>query len=77
MERKEFVSGQTSRSGLPPAILKIVMFFITGTMSYNLANPESFFGVLWFLVVFFFVYNISILLAALLLGAVGIPLARR
>jgi hypothetical protein len=53
------------------------MFFITGTMSYNLVNPESFFGVLWFLVVFFFVYNILILLAALLLGAVGIPLARR
>lgn len=77
MERKEFVSGQTIRSGLPPAILKIVMFFITGTMSYNLVNPESFFGVLWFLVVFFFVYNILILLAALLLGAIGIPLARR
>ncbi|WP_379544524.1 hypothetical protein [Psychrobacter sp. R86515] len=77
MERKEFVSGQTSRAGLSPTIFKIIMFFITGTMTYSLVNPESFFGVLWFLVVFFFVYHIVSLLVAFLLGAVGIKFARR
>lgn len=77
MERKEFVSGELSRGGLSPAIFKVVMFFVTGSMTYNLVSPQSFLGVLWFLLVFFFVYHIVSLLAAFLLGMIGIQLARR
>jgi len=36
--------------GCLAAILHIALFFVTGTISYNLVEPQSFLGVLLFLI---------------------------
>lgn len=56
--------------------MNIVLFFVTGTISYNLVEPHSFLGVLFFLVVWAIVHFIGQYVMAFLLAGLLVVLGR-
>lgn len=63
--------------GCLAAILHIALFFVTGTISYNLVEPQSFLGVLLFLIVWLIVHTIGKYVLEFLLAAMFVVLDRK
>lgn len=63
--------------GCLAAILHIALFFVTGTISYNLVEPQSFLGVLLFLIVWLIVHTIGKYVLGFLLAAMFVVLDRK
>ncbi|SUD90877.1 hypothetical protein [Psychrobacter phenylpyruvicus] len=65
-----------STMGCLAVVMNIILFFITGTISYNLVEPHSFFGVLFFLIVWSIVHFIGQYVMAFLLAGLLVVLGR-
>ena len=66
-----------SSLGCLALIMNIAFYFVTGTISFNMVQPQSFLGVLFFLVVWAVVHFISQYVVAFLLAAVFVVLGRK
>lgn len=66
-----------SSLGCLALIMNIALYFVTGTISFNMVQPQSFLGVLFFLVVWAVVHYISQYVVAFLLAAVFVVLGRK
>lgn len=71
MQRKEFV-GDSGQSGCGQLIYHVFVFFLSGMLAYNLVEPQSFLGVLGFLILWPFVQVGVMLMAALVFGLAGL-----
>lgn len=63
--------------GCAALVLYIGFFFLTGTITYNIVEPHSFFGILIFLAVWAVVQVIAQFLLMLLVGAVVAMFSRQ
>ena len=63
--------------GCLATILHVALFFMTGTISYNLVEPHSFLGVLFFLVVWAIVHTIGKYVLGFLLVGMFVKLGRK
>lgn len=71
MQRKEFV-GDAGQSGCGQLIYHVFLFFLSGTLTYSLVEPQSFLGVLGFLILWPFVQVGVMLIAALVFSLVAL-----
>ena len=71
MLRKEFVGDSSSMSGCAQLVFHTFLFFLTGIMTYSLVSPQSFFGILLFLIVWPIVQIITMVIFAFLIAAIG------
>lgn len=68
MQRKEFVNPddpEGKRSGCRAFIFRMFFIFLTGTLTYNIFEPHSFFGILLFLVAWVVVHVITMIIITL------------
>lgn len=71
MQRKQFVGDSSSKSGCAQFVYHTFLFFLTGIMTYSLVSPQSFFGVLVFLVLWPIVQVITMVVFAFLIAAIA------